>query len=71
MKMNKTFQPFFITKPTGQARPNGSSGRRTGQGLSLRYDIVKAHGGDPCYREKVNTKEAEFTEFVIQLRVYG
>ena len=48
------FQPFFTTKPTGQG---------TGLGLSLNYDIVKAHGGEI----KVETKEEEGTTFIIQL----
>jgi two-component system NtrC family sensor kinase len=52
--LDKIFQPFFTTKPTGQG---------TGLGLSLSYDIVKAHGGEI----KVNTKEKEGTEFTIQL----
>jgi signal transduction histidine kinase/ligand-binding sensor domain-containing protein len=52
--VDKIFQPFFTTKPTGQG---------TGLGLSLAYDIVKAHGGEI----KVNTKEGEGSEFVIQL----
>ncbi|HWC54197.1 MAG TPA: ATP-binding protein [Chitinophagaceae bacterium] len=52
----KIFQPFFTTKPTGQG---------TGLGLSLSYDIVKAHGGEI----KVNTKENEGTEFIINLPV--
>jgi two-component system NtrC family sensor kinase len=51
---DKIFQPFFTTKPTGQG---------TGLGLSLSYDIIKAHGGEI----KVETKEDEGSEFVIQL----
>jgi signal transduction histidine kinase len=52
--LDKIFQPFFTTKPTGQG---------TGLGLSLSYDIVKAHGGEL----KVETKEGEGSEFVIML----
>jgi len=52
--IDKIFQPFFTTKPTGQG---------TGLGLSLSYDIIKTHGGEI----KVVTKEAEGTEFIIQL----
>jgi len=52
----KIFQPFFTTKPTGQG---------TGLGLSLAYDIVKAHGGEI----KVETKEGEGTDFIILLPV--
>jgi signal transduction histidine kinase len=52
--LDKIFQPFFTTKPTGQG---------TGLGLSLAYDIVKAHGGEI----KVATKEDEGTEFTIFL----
>ena len=52
--LDKIFQPFFTTKPTGQG---------TGLGLSLSYDIVKAHGGEL----KVDTKEGEGSEFTILL----
>jgi signal transduction histidine kinase len=49
----KIFHPFFTTKPTGQG---------TGLGLSMAYDIVKAHGGEI----KVGTK-GEGSEFRIVL----
>lgn len=52
--LDKIFQPFFTTKPTGQG---------TGLGLSLSYDIVKAHGGEL----KVETKEGEGAAFFIWL----
>ena len=52
--VDKIFQPFFTTKPTGQG---------TGLGLSLSYDIIKAHGGEI----KVETKEGEGSIFIIQL----
>lgn len=52
--LEKIFQPFFTTKP---------SGKGTGLGLSLSYDIVKAHGGEL----KVKTKESEGCEFIIVL----
>ena len=52
--LDKIFQPFFTTKPTGQG---------TGLGLSLSYDIVKVHGGEL----KVETKEGKGTTFIIQL----
>jgi signal transduction histidine kinase/ligand-binding sensor domain-containing protein len=54
--VDKIFQPFFTTKPTGQG---------TGLGLSLSYDIIKAHGGIIT----VNSKENEGTEFIIILPV--
>ncbi len=52
----KIFQPFFTTKPTGQG---------TGLGLSLSYDIINAHRGEI----RVESKEGEGTEFIIQLPV--
>ena len=52
--LDKIFQPFFTTKPTGQG---------TGLGLSLSYDIVKAHGGEL----KVETKEGTGSTFIIVL----
>jgi two-component system, NtrC family, sensor kinase len=52
--VDKIFQPFFTTKPTGEG---------TGLGLSLAYDIIKAHGGSL----KVESKEGEGSEFIIQL----
>ncbi|MDQ3682088.1 MAG: ATP-binding protein, partial [Bacteroidota bacterium] len=53
--LDKLFQPFFSTKPTGQG---------TGLGLSISYDIVtKIHGG----QMQAKTKEAEFAEFIILL----
>jgi len=53
--LDKIFQPFFTTKPTGQG---------TGLGLSLAYDIVtKGHGG----KIDVRTNESEGTEFIVSL----
>ena len=54
--LDKIFQPFFTTKPTGQG---------TGLGLSLSYDIVKAHNGEI----KVETKENKGTTFKIILPI--
>jgi len=52
----KIFEPLFTTKPIGQG---------TGLGLSLSYDIIKAHGGEL----KVKTEEGEGTEFIISLPI--
>jgi two-component system NtrC family sensor kinase len=54
--LDKIFQPFFTTKPTGQG---------TGLGLSLSYDIVKAHGGEL----KVISNEGEGSAFTIELEI--
>ena len=54
--VDKIFQPFFTTKPTGQG---------TGLGLSLAYDIVKAHGGELTGK----SKEGEYSEFSIRLPI--
>jgi signal transduction histidine kinase len=53
--INKAFQPFFTTKPTGEG---------TGLGLSLSYDVItKGHGGNLS----VQSREGEVSEFVVQL----
>lgn len=54
--VDKIFQPFFTTKPTGEG---------TGLGLSLSYDIIKSHQGDL----KVSSEEGKGAEFVIQLPI--
>ncbi len=54
--LEKIFQPFFTTKPTGEG---------TGLGLSLAYDIVKAHGGEI----KAESKEGKGAEFIILLPI--
>jgi len=55
---DKIFQPFYTTKPPGEG---------TGLGLSMSYDIVKAHGG----HIKLNSEEGAFTEFCIELPIAG
>ncbi len=62
--VDKIFQPFFTTKPTGQG---------TGLGLSLSYDIIKAHGGEITVNSKVadpgSSGKGEGTQFIIQLPI--
>ena len=56
-ELEKIFQPFYSTKPTGQG---------TGLGLSLSYDIVtKGHGGSLS----VKTKQGKGTEFIVELPI--
>jgi signal transduction histidine kinase len=52
--VDKVFQPFFTTKPPGQG---------TGLGLSLSYDVIKAHGGTI----NIETTEGEGSVFVVEL----
>ncbi|MEP7228850.1 MAG: tetratricopeptide repeat protein [Ginsengibacter sp.] len=52
--LDKIYQPFFTTKPTGEG---------TGLGLSLSYEIIKSHGGEL----KVESKEGYGAVFIIQL----
>lgn len=52
--LQKVFQPFFTTKPTGEG---------TGLGLSLSYEIIKAHRGEL----KVDSVEGEYAEFTVVL----
>lgn len=54
----KIFQPFFTTKPPGQG---------TGLGLSLSYDVVRAHGGEL----RLESEEGRYSEFIIDLPVSG
>src|SRR4030095_15256693 len=56
--VDKIFHPFFTTKPTGQG---------TGLGLSLSYDIIKAHEGEI----KVETKEGEGADFIVELPIHA
>jgi two-component system NtrC family sensor kinase len=52
--VDKIFQPFFTTKPTGEG---------TGLGLSLSYDIIIAHGGNLT----VKSEESKNTVFIVEL----
>ncbi|MEO5582882.1 MAG: ATP-binding protein [Saprospiraceae bacterium] len=54
--IDKIFQPFFTTKPTGQG---------TGLGLSLAYDIIKVHNGEL----NIRSEENRYTEFILRLPV--
>ncbi len=54
--VDKIFQPFFSTKPSGEG---------TGLGLSLSFDIVQVHGGE----FKVETEEGKGTTFIIELPI--
>ena len=56
--VDKIFQPFFTTKPTGEG---------TGLGLSLSYDIVKAHGGELMVETTPAPSEKAGTVFTISL----
>lgn len=52
--IDKIYQPFFTTKPTGEG---------TGLGLSMSYDIIKVHSGEM----RVDSTEGEFANFTIEL----
>jgi two-component system, NtrC family, sensor kinase len=54
--LDKIFQPFFTTKPSGQG---------TGLGLSMSYDIIKVHGGEL----KVETKEGVGSDFIVYIPI--
>jgi signal transduction histidine kinase len=53
--VEKIFNPFYTTKPTGEG---------TGLGLSLSFDtVVQQHGG----KLEVDTKQGDYTEFIVSL----